>query len=862
MSTLSQRSFAAGEIGPPLYAHVDQSRYANGLRTLRNAIVMRHGGVTNRGGTQFCGEASDSSKTIRLIPFVFNNDQAYVLEFGDLYIRIIQDGDYIKEAAQNITGITNANPCVLTYSGSDNYANGDEVYVSGIVGAIGTYLNGRNFKVANVTTGSNTFELHYMDGTAVNSTSFGSYTSGGTVEEIYTVTTTYTEAELPSIQFVQSADVMTLVQANHVPAELSRSGATSWALTDITFGTSIANPLTMSFSGSASSGSGVDWQVINFDEDTGEQSSGAKSGGDWTAPTSGAPITITWVGSHGTKSKVYRSVQHVYGLIGYSTTGKFVDDGVVPDFSDNYRTTDTFNTLNGNPQVIAYFQQRLFLANTTAFPESFAASRVGTYRNFDTHRPALDDDAMFATLNSRQVNQIKHIVDLGKLIIFTSAGEWAIAGDTNGVLTPSSLNLRQYSYFGASDLPPIVIGESALFVQARGSIVRDLAFDIAIDGYRGNELTIFSPHLVENHTLSAWAYQLTPHSIVWAARDDGALLGLTYVKEQQIVGWHRHDFDGGTVESATCIPEGSEDVLYLAIKRTVDGATKRYVERMTTRVIDDIVDSVFMDSSLSYDGRNGTATTMTLSGGTTWDNGESITLTASASFFTSGDVGNAIHLTGSDGTIIRFTISTYTSATVVTGLVHKLVPAGMRSVAITDWAKAVDEVSGLWHLEGKDVSVFADGFVVASPNNEAYDILTVTNGTVTLDRPYAVIHVGLPYISDIETLNIDTPQGETVADKNKIITEVTLNVEKTRGVWAGPQPPTDDAVDPLEGLIELKIRADEAYDEPTALATDDVSIAIESHWNSNGRVFIRQVDPLPISVLAIHPSGLVPFRGG
>jgi hypothetical protein len=825
-------------------------------------MVMRHGGVTNRPGTQFVGEAKDSTKTVRLIPFVFNTDQAYILEFGDLYIRIIQDGDYIKEAAQAITGITNANPCVVTYSGADNYANGDEVYLSNITGAIGTYLNGRNFKVAGVSTGSNTFQLNYLDGTAVDSASFGSYTSGGTVEEIYTITTTYTESELAGIRYVQSADVMTLVQANHTPVELSRVGATSWVLTDITFGTSVEAPTSLAATGVSSAGTGVLWQVINVDQTTGEQSGGAKFVFDWTAPTSGAPITVSWAHSRGTVSKVYRSIQYTFGLVGYSNSGKFIDDDIIPDFTDNFRTTDLVAELSGNPQCVAYFQQRLLLANTSSFPESFAASRTGTYHNFDAHRPALDDDAIFATLNSRQVNRIKHIVDLGKLIIFTSAGEWAVTGDANGVLTPSSLNLRQYSYYGSSDLSPIVIGESAIFVQARGSIVRDLAFDISIDGYRGNELTIFSPHLVDNYTLSDWAYQLTPHSIVWAARSDGTMLGLTYVKEQQIVGWHRHDFDGGTVESVACIPEGDEDVLYVVVKRTINGGTKRYIERLTTRVIDDVVDCIFMDSALSYDGRNTGSTTMTLSGGTLWTDGENLTLTASASFFTSGDVGNAIYLTGSDGTLVRFTIGTYSSATVVMGHTNRDVPVGMQSAAITEWTKAVDEVSGLWHLEGKEVSVFADGYVVASPKNPAYPVLTVTNGAITLDRPYGVIHVGLPYISDFETLNIDTPQGETVADKNKIVNEVTMFVEKSRGIWAGPQPPSDDDVNPLEGLTELKARNLEGYDDPVALKTDDVSIALESHWNSNGRVFVRQVDPLPLTILAIHPAGLVPFRGG
>ena len=251
---------------------------------------------------------------------------------------------------------------------------------------------------------------------------------------------------------------------------------------------------------------------------------------------------------------------------------------------------------------------------------------------------------------------------------------------------------------------------------------------------------------------------------------------------------------------------------------------------------------------------------MTLSGGTNWTYDEALTLTASAGTFTTAYVGNEIHLTGTDGTIIRFSITGYTSSTVVTGQPNKTVPASMRSTAIATWAYAVDELQGLWHLEGKSVSVFADGFVAANPKNDAYDLVTVASGAITLDKHYSVIHVGLPFISDIETLDIDSPQGETLADKKKIVSKVNLFVEKSRGIWAGPVPPTDDDTDPLEGLYELKIRDDEGYDQPVALTTGVVDLNIRPEWNSNGRVFIRQVDPVPLAILAIAPAGLFPFR--
>ena len=181
MAEFTQRSFGSGEVGPAIYPRADMAAYATGLRTARNVYGRRHGGLDNRSGTVHLGEVYDSTKAVRLIPFVFSDDQTYVLEFGDEHMRVIKNGEYVRLAAQNITNITNTNPCVLTYAGSDTYSNGDVVYITGIVGPIGLYLNNREFKVANVNAGANTFELDYMDGTNVNSTSFGAYTSGGTV---------------------------------------------------------------------------------------------------------------------------------------------------------------------------------------------------------------------------------------------------------------------------------------------------------------------------------------------------------------------------------------------------------------------------------------------------------------------------------------------------------------------------------------------------------------------------------------------------------------------------------------------------------------------------------------------------------
>lgn len=944
MSTIVQRSFAGGEITPSLYARVDTARYAVALRTLKNSYVMRHGGATNRAGTAFVGEVKDSTKAVKLVPFIYSSDQTYVIEMGDQYIRFHKDGDQVKEAAKTITGITNANPGVVS-STAHGYSNGDEVYISGIVGAIGTYINNRNFKVANVT--ANTFELQYMDGTNVNTTSFGSYTSGGSSYRVYTISSPYLEAELPTVQYVQSADVVTFVHPNHAPRELARIAETNWTLTSISFAPTIDAPIN---GVSTSGGAGAEtyrWKITAIKAETFEESltgtdtpktitnitqspscvvtinahgyaNGDKiyitgvvgmtevnnrfytvsnraantfvikdengttvnssgytaytSGGTSTrqhlglfsviVPTTAAPHTLTWDPvTDAIEYNIYKEINGIYGFIGVAGSNSFEDTGIDPDTSITPPIeVDLFNATDDYPSTVTYYQQRLGFAASNNDIEKIWFSKTALFKNFTSSSPIQDDDAVTFTMSGRQVNKVKHMIDIGKLIVFTQGGEWSIEGGADGIIRPGEINPKQYSYNGSSDLQPIVIGSNALYVQARGSVVRDFSFDFAVDGYRGNDLTIFSAHLFDDYQIVDWTYQQVPHSILWAVRDDGVLIGLTYVREQEMIAWHRHDTDG-TVENVCSVPEGSEDAVYVVVKRTIDGVEKRYVERFASRNIDLIVDAKFLDAHLSYDGRNTNLShTMTLSG-SGWTYLDTLTLTSSTSYFSASEVGNEIHLVGASGDIIRFEITGFTSGTVVTGKPNKTVPVNMRTTAINSWSRAVDEVSGLWHLEGKDVSIFADGFVVANPNNNAYDVVTVNNGTIILDKSYAVIHVGLPYASDIETLNIDTAQGETISDKKQIVNKVTIFVEDSRGAWIGAKPPPDEDSDFLGGLTETKVRNDESYDDPVSLRTGTIDVNIQSEWNSNGRVFIRQTDPIPLSVLAIAPAGLFPFRG-
>ena len=222
----------AGELSPLLEGRVDKEFYSAGGKTVENFLPLVQGPLVQRSGTYFIKEVKDSTARTAIIPFEFNTTQAYALEFGNLYMRVYKDNGLVTLTSQAITAITKANPAVVTYSGSDTYANGDRVLITGVLGMV--EVNNLEFTVANVNVGANTFEL-----SGINSTSYGTYTSGGTVAEIYEIVTPYTTADLFEtdgtlrLSVAQTADTMYIAHPSYPLRKLTRTGHTAWTLTQV-----------------------------------------------------------------------------------------------------------------------------------------------------------------------------------------------------------------------------------------------------------------------------------------------------------------------------------------------------------------------------------------------------------------------------------------------------------------------------------------------------------------------------------------------------------------------------------------------------------------------------------------------------
>jgi hypothetical protein len=262
------------------------------------------------------------------------------------------------------------------------------------------------------------------------------------------------------------------------------------------------------------------------------------------------------------------------------------------------------------PSCVAYFQQRRIYANTNNEPDTYFASQPGAFTNMDSSVPVSDSDAIIGSPWSQQVNGIQWMLNMpGGLVIFTGLGAWQLSGAGGGLatstaLTPSNQVANPQAYNGCSPLvPPIAINYDILYVQEKGSIVRDLSYNFFVNIYTGTDMTVLSNHLFDGHTILQWGWAEEPNKLLWLIREDGILLCLTYLKEQDVYAWSRHDTNGLFVSVAT-VSEPPVNAPYFIVQRLIqnDGIPvwANYLERMDNRQWDDLEQSWCVDAGLSY----------------------------------------------------------------------------------------------------------------------------------------------------------------------------------------------------------------------------------------------------------------------
>jgi len=538
-----------------------------------------------------------------------------------------------------------------------------------------------------------------------------------------------------------------------------------------------------------------------------------------------------------------------FGKIGNSSKAEFKDLAVVPDytltppiFRDPF--LDLGSSGNNNPSATGFYQQRRIFANSNNNPNRFWMSQLGHFNNFSAASPPLADDAITQSISARRINAIQHIVPLSDLVLLTSGGEYRVqAGDTI-VFTPTTISVSPQSYYGSTALRPIVAGDVALYVSS-GEFVRDLGFQINSNKFVGRDISVLARHLFDRRTIVDWDYAPAPNALGFLVMSDGDGLYLTYQPDQDIYAWTRSTTKG-QYKSTCVVREGASDIIYVLVERVINGFTVTFLERFGERQFDTLSDAFHVDAGLTLD------IPITITGITAAD---PVVVTAPAHGLSNGDMvdisdvlevsaltnqGSAI---SGDYNGVGFVVANATTDT----FSLQIEAADYDGTAFSAYSsggyarKAVTTITGLHHLNGETLVAAANGYVERG--------LVVTDGSVTLQTPASRVHLGLSYFSRLITLPLSSyGAGEPIQGKSKNVTRLTVQVERTLGMWFGPD---------INTMREARFGLPSMYGQPLEMVTDDIDVTMAANWGKRKQVVIEQRDPLPLTVLTLIPDAII-----
>lgn len=794
---------------------------------MRNFFSNRQGQAVSRAGTVFCGEVKSSAAKVRLIPFVYSDSQAFVLEFGNAYIRVWQNGSYLGEISSG-SGFANF---VVPYLTAElpklKYAQ---------VGGVMTLAHG-NHAPAELTWNGSTWSYAVLSFdrptgtlTAYALAPLNSGTPTLSTVQPWVATTGYGTDEYVTYKGLIYRSIH-YGQTGNIPDD---PGSAFWVQDDVNPGREwqyVVTDLLLDAQGQPYETASVALQQIivpdqpwdsrityrfgtritssGVDTGTGLTDDGSGSGAFYVSvihgPNRGNLLSVgaAWVSGGGSLgpqidplptrfvvspdrpviinlataythaltdpsfigNRVYRGLGGTYGWVGdvkLASGGTFTDTGIEPDWTTQPpQGRNPFKVFNSsgslvrteNPSVVTFFEQRRLFGRSDQRLGYIWASVIGDYANFDKHFLPTETECVELELATRKLEEIRWMLNVGpSLVVGTQSGVWVVGG-SSGPMTPTDINAKKQIEVGTSWLDAIVIEGAALFVRTKGTGVRSIFHDIRVQGAASQDMSIFASHLFIGHQVVDWAYAEDPWSVIWAVREDGLALSLTYVREQDIWAWAWHDTPGagGLYENVCSVPEGLEDAVYFIVNRTIGGVTKRYLERQSTRVINatNINHAVCLDCAGIYSGT------------------------------------------------------------------------------------PIKHITGLSFLEGKAVNVLADGNVLGP--------YTVTSGAIDLEVAASYVVAGLAYMPELEQLDlsVNTTEAKT---REKQVVRVGIELDNSRGVQVGPD---------FEHLVELKQRTVADGFGTVPLGTGLYLMNILGKWSLSGRVAIRQVQPLPLTVVAI-----------
>lgn len=816
--TFTQTSFNAGVLSPRLLGRSDYQKYANSVATLSNAIPLVSGPATFRPGTIFVGDTYNNT-AVRLIPFKYSTEQAYMLEFSDNRIRFFKDRGVILSTTAisngtfttDLTGWTDADTGTgasawvggtmelaggaagvavryqaLTYMGISQYTVTCDVATNSVVWRAGTTAGGAEISSGTVSVGTGqTFSFTPTTAGTVYLTFRNANNNSAYVDNVvlstpeYALDSPYDSADLSAVSYAQDRNAIYFaLKSDTVPTKvLQRVDHSQWTLSSITT---------------------VDGPYLDTNTTTITLTPAATTGAT-TLTASSAVFASTDVG------RLVRLRSTASGKWGYCTITGFtsstlVDVTVNEDFESLAATArwrlGAFSQTTGYPGKVCLHEFRMILANTRTNPNMLWASESqGVGGATVLYSPTVvsdgtvtDSNSFYAPLTAGDVSEVAWMSSGASLVIGTEDSEWiGEPGDTAEGISPTNFRLTRRTNHGSlPNVNAVRIDGTVMYAKGTGSRINKFVFDFTSDKYMSTNVSLTGEVLFANKTIVDMAYAPEPFSCMWVVMDDGTLNSLTYVDSEEVGGWAQHKIAGyfgissalsagqlmgvlgltysariewGIVEAVAVIPasDRSYSEVWLVVKRTIGGVTARHIEIMADcHFSGDLEDAIYVDSSLTYDG------------------GETST------------------------------------------------------------------ISGLSHLEGEEVVVFSDGY--------RQDNKTVTAGAITLDEAASKVTVGLAYEGDIKTLDFETTNsfGGSSLGQIRRISDVSLRLFETAGLWVARADQDDDDLNAVDQVV-----AGHVMGLAPDLRSGIVEVDTASDWSLSSTLHIQMRSPFPATVSAI-----------
>lgn len=828
-----QSNFNGGEFSPLVQGRVDNDRYSTGLDTCKNWIPTIQGGLTRRPGSTFVAEAGGSSTfAVRLVSFEYSTEQAYILEFGDGYIRVFKDNGQVLTTGPAVYEITTGvtyDPQLLNKLKFTQSA--DVLYITH-----NSYPPKKLLRYADDDWVLETID--FLDGPylSTNNTSFMHRSTAFTITPSAATGTGVTLTAGPSVTItnaVSSGGLIKITAASHgyqtgdpvyiagVTGTTEANG--SWIIKKVDDNNFTLNDSTFvnAYVAAGTSRPGLFYGPIEAGTPV-RTKEGAVWG--WAKITSQTNSSVVVVD---VKSTLTNTNAKSTWRIGVYSTGSY-------------------------PSCSVFHEDRLFFAGSYNNPQRIDGSNTGDYENFapsDTAGTSTAASALGFVLNSNDVNAVQWLTSDEKgLLAGTLGSEWVIRPSSQSeALSSTNISAKRTTSYGSADIQALQVGKSSLFVQRAGRKIRELTYFYDVDGFQAPDISILAEHITATG-IEGFAFQKEPQTIVWMWLNDGSLIGMTY--ERSIdglkVGFHRHTLAGvadaagnpAKVESVAVIPsaDGTRDEVWIAVKRYIDGATVRHIEYINPLFDKESrqYSAVFLDSSLTLflprslenvTNANPGVVTVTTHGLTTGDKVIFQELTSMTELN-----GNSYTVTVINPDSFSINVDTTSFDPFVA-----LLPGNVDGY----FFKKVTTLSGLDHLEGETVSVLGDGAVQTDK--------TVASGAITLDSAAGVVTVGLPYNSDMRQLRLEAgAQDGTSVGKIRRTHRLGILLERTLGIKLGKD---------FDNMDRITFReAGDIAGQATRLFSGITVQKVDYGYDYGNQTCIRCDQPLPATILALMPQ--------